>query len=740
MTHPQFRTWLMVVLTLAAAMRAGFLLFGSVLPIVWDQRIYAGAALGIISHIDDSGARQPRDEQDDHYRFRHYYDKYVDGENIEYLSYEPPTLTEARNDLFLSGPLFPTVLAAVIFISPWQDFTVARLLGIILDLLALLLLLQIGRRLVGTAPSIVAGFIYALYFPFVFASATILLETSTTFLTLFAIYQLIRAVEDDSAFRLILAGVASGLLILNKPTAMLLAIPFAVALYLYTRKRWAPGLFLKRLTLFALPVGICFVGWIIVVSSHFGQLTLRDPAYADANLRHATSIINEGYGLDTVGEDFWERNVWGDLASDMPGAIGLGIKKFDRLWHQPYNDFNYRFVIPKPLIDGLHIIVVFFGLIGLIVLLTSDLGAGAWLAILPVYYTAIHLVFHAVSRYAYTAMPMVMLAAAVIVVGLINGLRNAERHRAGLLVACGALLLGALLQPQWLTVTLGIATSEGLALVVVILRASLLLFGSFLLVRRLFSDFAPPVVNLLVLVAVFLLVIPTLFVSALARDSWGEFGARLSESSMKAGTRIFITNPPVVRSGEQLIVAIDMRAGVQDRGRFTAFLPDGRQRLVLGEGLLARYFYVKPAYRHYADLKQQGIEQIRQYAFMQVVSDSIIAAARRHGYIDIAISFDEVEEDSDDWLTVYGSAAYSNDSGWIPAIRRTSVERYVDQDDPRVRVPVEFLSDSAISYYIGRTVQEIPRSTDLSPSPGVQTGRYNMFLVHFFPDGRWQVY
>ncbi|MFQ5454223.1 MAG: hypothetical protein ACE5D6_08565, partial [Candidatus Zixiibacteriota bacterium] len=92
------------------------------------------------------------------------------------------------------------------------------------------------------------------------------------------------------------------------------------------------------------------------------------------------------------------------------------------------------------------------------------------------------------------------------------------------------------------------------------------------------------------------------------------------------------------------------------------------------------------------------------------------------------------------FINIYGNSHISDTINYLPSVKYTSIERYVHKNDPRIRYPVKYLSDSTISYYIKRNSNDITLSNDLSPLPGIQSGRYNMFLMHFMPDGSFLVY
>lgn len=733
-----FRRAAFFILLLCFVMRLGFLVFGDVLPVMWDARRYAAGAIGLISLVDSSGPGEPATEREDRYRFKHYYEKYIQGEQIDWLSYAPHSLSQAREELFISGPLYPAVLAALFLASPVEDFTVARVLGIILDTLALLLLLAVGVRLVGRFAALLAALVYAVYFPFILASSMLLLETSTTLLILLTLYLLVRAVEANSNRTLVCAGLVAGALILNKPTAMLLAIPFAAGSYFYTRGSWPPRVFVHRMLYFITPAVVILIAWGIVASTYYGQPTLRDPEYAEANLRQSTSIVNEGYGLDRVDESFWTRSVSEDILSNPTGFAGLVIKKFDRLWRRPYNDFRQSFLIPYAATEFLHLAVVVLGLVGLLVLLRTDLGRGAWPLLLIAYYTGIHVIFHSVSRYNFQAMPMVLLAAAFFVVTTREACRK-NKAGARCLLAAFLLLVAWLFDASWINAVFGSGLNERLVALAVAIRAALFFAGLTLLFGVLRTQ-CPRLGRFAIPLAATVVVTLSGIATVFPRDRWAEFPCRLSDGAMKAGTRIFISDFRPVNSGDFLAVVADIKAGPAPAESFTIRLDSAACEYTAGQPPMTDYFYPKPTYDYYARFIPMGTDEFRQWVYCPVDAGAVRRSLADNGYVDVAAVFHEANDSPDAAITLWGQYETGRETPFIPHYRITSIERFVHEDAPRIRLAVKYLSDSTVSYYIGRDESDIRGGGDLSPRAGRQTGRYNLYLMHFRPDGEVLIY
>ncbi len=740
MRDQAFRRWIYLALILAALLRLGFLTSEEVLPVMWDARRYAGAALGLIAVVTDGAPPPVGAERADRNRFKHYYEEYIQGEQIDWQYYTPPTLTQAQDDLFFSGPLYPALLATVFYLAPIADFTFVRLAGICFDVLSVLMIMLVAARLVGRRAAVIAGLLYAVYFPFVLTSTMLLLETSTSLLILLSIYLMMRGVETERRWYFVLVGIISGLLVLHKPTAMLMGIPFVVGLYFYTRQSWSASQFLRRLILIALPACVLFALWLAVASAKYGQVTLRDPTYAGANLRQSSSIMFEGYDLDAVEDEFNQRAIYGELAHQWKGYLGLFAKKFERLWSRPYNDFKRVFIMPLQLVEWLHLSIVALGLFGLLILMMRSLSLAAWPVAICGYYTAIHLVFHSINRYAFNAMPFMIICAAFFVVLIADKMIASRNRRLGrIALSLLLLLVGWLLGPDTINALFSVGLSEGMVLAILSVKTGLWMVALILLARiflgteRNWKQAFFPVTAGLVLTLMS-------WGPALSRDAWSEFECRLDDPGVKAGTRLYISNLEELVRRDALGVLIDLNSPSGRKNSFTVSIGDMTGSYIGGQGPLRSTFYPKPTYIEYARLESTGIETFKQYAIIGVSPEDIQLFLDKYGYLDISVAINDSTPESNNYITLYGKFTTPGDSVFIPTPSHFAIERYVHRGDPRIREAVKYMSDSTISYYIGRNETNVTAEQDLSPLAGMHTGRYNMFLIHFKQSGDILVY
>ena len=729
-----FRKKIYIVILISILFRFGFLLFGDILPVMWDARRYVSASIGLISYIDDSGDVAYQTPLQDRERFLYYTDKYIQGEQIEWLKYRPFRLTEARNEIFIGGPLYPMLCGAIIYLSPVADFTLIRIVNILLDVLANLLLILIAVRLIGRKGAIIAGIFYALYFPFTLLTSMMLLESSTTLLILLAIYYLMRAFEDNNTKFYIYAGLASGLMILNKPTALLLFVPILISFYWYTKKELVLKEYVKKLSLFFIPFAIIGLCWLTIASTKYGQLTLRDPSYSEANLRQSSNITFEGYDLDKVEKDFWNYSIAEHISNDKLGYVGLLTKKFERMWSKTANDFQNSYILPASIWEYIHLFLVVAGLFGLILLMQQNSKAGIWILLIVLYYSAIHVIYHSVARYSFNALPLLFIASSFFFIQLKELLQAWKSNH--IFWSVIGLCFVAFWRTEYLNSIFHLTLNHFVVFVSMIIVLALA-FASLYSISKAIHPQKKNIYNL-TLPLVSILVFSCCFYSTvLSRNEWSEFSCKISDSQVTAGNKIFIEPQTLEQSNGLYAVLIDLNSGADRENSFNVTIADSVYQFVGGKPPLSDLFYPKPTYRFYAQFIPLGLEEFRQYAIIEVPYEKIQQEILNNGFLDIAVSINNNIQEDNNYVNLYGTFATDEEINFIPGIRFTSVERYVHKGDPRIRYPVKFLSKKVISYYIDSTgeIQD-----DLSPSSGPQIGRYNIFVVHFFPNGEFKVY
>jgi hypothetical protein len=320
----------------------------------------------------------------------------------------------------------------------------------------------------------------------------------------------------------------------------------------------------------------------------------------------------------------------------------------------------------------------------------------------------------------------------------------AEKSRAAFLRrVVPALLLGTLavlLQPNWINVLFGTGLSLGLVVAVLIVKAAAAVAALWLLTASAGKRRSPAHRIAVAGLGALLFGVMT-FTPALSRDGWAEFSCRLDDPAVRAGTRIYISRMKPIDPNDMLIAYVDLNQPSGHENSYDVVVNNSAGEF--GKyGVKHPFFYPKPVYWSYGELMHMGLEHIRQYTRARVEIQQTVDFVRRFGYIDISVSINDRIPEKDNYVTIYGTYADDRDGVWIPSpdFYWAAVERYVHRNDPRIHQHVKFLSDSTVSYYIGRDSGEVSPGADLSPAPGYQTGRYHIFLVHFTPDGIAAVY
>lgn len=128
------------------------------------------------------------------------------------------------------GPVYPTFLAIAGILSPTHQLQVARLMQVMLDIGALLILYLWARAWFGNQMAILLAFLYALDLRAVITAGEIYTESIFVFFLIASMALYWWALQTDSFWRWIFAGVALSLAILTRP--VLQPLPFLMGFHL----------------------------------------------------------------------------------------------------------------------------------------------------------------------------------------------------------------------------------------------------------------------------------------------------------------------------------------------------------------------------------------------------------------------------------------------------------------------------------------------------------------------------
>ncbi len=132
----------------------------------------------------------------------------------------------AADDVFFhSSPVYPYILGTIYTIFG-QSYAAVRIIQSLFGVGSCLLLFSIARALFGPEQGLIAGVIAALYAPFIFFDAEILMITYVIFFGLLSVWLLLRYQDRGRLWLALAAGASVGVSALGKPN-MLLFVPAA---------------------------------------------------------------------------------------------------------------------------------------------------------------------------------------------------------------------------------------------------------------------------------------------------------------------------------------------------------------------------------------------------------------------------------------------------------------------------------------------------------------------------------
>lgn len=381
--------------------------------------------------------------------------------------YEAFTSDKLVDRMLTDGAVFPIYLAGVEAVAglditnpQYENIALkASLANSLLDSATCVLLYLLGTLLFGLTPGALAGLLYALYPPAIVNTQWCMSETFCTFMIVSTVYSMAHYVMlppsamARKTFSGAVTGIVTGLTVLAR-SAFPLFIPFlAIAAFLGTRDRkslLSPAPLVTMIVALALTL----TPWCLYTKSALGQARLttnRLPAY---NVVSGNLASIDGYTPfpSTVAFPEGMKEALAMVVSEAqqrPGDfILLEMKKLARLWSSVWNDCKYSVLgIDAATQTVFHQLMLFLALCwGFIVsargkrYLTNGELLGTWLTFTAIATHFTYLAFIALSRYAITAMPFVILAASAAVVAWIH---SGELAKKKLMLVVGSFVVVA---------------------------------------------------------------------------------------------------------------------------------------------------------------------------------------------------------------------------------------------------------------------------------------------------------
>jgi len=248
----------------------------------------------------------------------------------------------AADDVFFhSSPVYPYILG-VIYSIFGRSYTAVRIIQALFGVGSCLLLWSIARTLFGPKQGLIAGLIAALYAPFIFFDAEILMITYVIFFALLSVWLLMRYQRFGGVRLALAAGCALGVSALGKPN-MLLFVPVA-ALWLWWQSRGG-----DRSREAVRAAGLVVLGTIIVIA----PMTIMNAVVADDFVLTSSNgginfWIGNNHGAD--GTFLVPQNMRTDLytQSKMAAEVARGRPLKPSEVSSYWMDEGMRFVTSQP--------------------------------------------------------------------------------------------------------------------------------------------------------------------------------------------------------------------------------------------------------------------------------------------------------------------------------------------------------------------------------------------------------
>jgi 4-amino-4-deoxy-L-arabinose transferase-like glycosyltransferase len=254
-------------------------------------------------------------------------------------------------------PLYPVLLGALLRVTPGEGVLAGQLLNVVLGTIAVVLAAVVGSRIGGARAGLAAGLVTALYPPLVANDAVLLAESVSVVLLLVVVLLLLEG-------RVVWAGIASGLLVLTRPSAQAFAL--VVVAWLVWKLGWRHavryGLVVAAVVFPWTARNWLLIGSPVVVTSNGFNLTAKyspeaqespnyladgalDPAFADLRYRRSNEAELDralrDYAIESVRDEpsrvkdvllrntanFFELRPWTNEDAEQSDGKNLRVRK-----------------------------------------------------------------------------------------------------------------------------------------------------------------------------------------------------------------------------------------------------------------------------------------------------------------------------------------------------------------------------------------------------------------------------
>jgi tetratricopeptide (TPR) repeat protein len=373
------------------------------------------------------------------------------------------------SEVFFMGPLYPYFLA-VVYKLAGPNLLLVKLVQAGLGALTAGLTYLLGRECFGTVAGLVAGFVAALYVPFIFYDSSILFPVLATLLNTAMLYMLCRGLRSGGVRSFLLAGILAGLSAAGNASILIFG-PFLVVFLLvfggeaFEHRLRRAGLFVVGVAVIVAPITIrnAVVGGDFVpltsnagLNLYIGNNEKSTGAYVKPEgLDVYTDPEGEAIAEAALGRDlkpsevsrYWTGRAL-DFARTRPSEFASNlVRKLFLFWsvyevpqieHLPFERRYSRLLrLPSPSYG----IICPLGLVGIFLALRRR--REAWpLFLFTVTYSFTIVAFFVVARYRLPMVPALMVFAGHAALWMISAaVRKAYRPLAYSLVGFAALFV-----------------------------------------------------------------------------------------------------------------------------------------------------------------------------------------------------------------------------------------------------------------------------------------------------------
>lgn len=366
------------------------------------------------------------------------------------------TSLKLTDRLLIDGPVFPGYLALIEWISGVNAFkpifdAYSVQLGLcnsFVDAITCVLVYFCGRLAFTRRTALIAGLLFAIYPAAIINTQHCYSEPFSYFLlsiwTALSLFVLLRHSKSTllKAASWCAIGLSTGMLMLSKPAFILLPpmalaaiVPISLIRQMSHRDKSqslissiSPLLrkFAGRAALAAIGLAIILTPWMFfnkAVSGQYSVFVNRVPSF---NIFHGNQLRTDAwrcypfYGTFPGDSKLVIASLLEDAKQKPLPFIGLQFKKVARLWSGVWNEYHYSlFGIPLEIQSLFHQLLLLSGTVSLSYLLcrsghktlSRSFSAAVLLGTIVVFHFA-YIPFEAISRYAITAMPAIILLSA----------------------------------------------------------------------------------------------------------------------------------------------------------------------------------------------------------------------------------------------------------------------------------------------------------------------------------------